>query len=334
VTIARGDIWGWVLLAGYCGWWVIYMAFSTVYDSLSKWRNSWKPCVHGVRGGRGRGLCEQCICDRNIADLEAELKAQIALETGRRNKAADALQHREWLRVNKTFVPRLEELRELTPQGFEDQIAQMFRRLGYEVEQTPYTNDRGRDGLLRKGGELFLYECKRYGDRSSSGRPDLQKFHSAIITDGAKGGLFITTGTFTSEAVEFAASVPIINLIDSTRLLHLLIKSESNRSGDEYETMCRQCGETVCHRLRTPQSQRCPNAHLVGPSLIIGMLLPSSPRLPPPCPKCGKPMRLIRRRTGNFWGCSLYPKCRYTRSVKRSRPSDELVHKSIAALLE
>jgi Restriction endonuclease len=195
VTIARGDIWLWVLLLlGFGGWLIIYIPFSIVYDALSKWRNSWKPCVHGVRGGRERGLCEQCISDRSIAELEAELKAQIALETKQRNEAADALQDREGLRLIKTFVPRLEELRELTPQGFEDQIAQMFRRLGYEVEQTPYTNDRGRDGLLRKGGELFLYECKRYGDRSASGRPDLQKFHSAIITDGAKGGLLSLLG--------------------------------------------------------------------------------------------------------------------------------------------
>lgn len=34
------------------------------------------------------------------------------------------------------------------------------------------------------------------------------------------------------------------------------------------------------------------------------------------CPKCGEPMRKRNGRYGNFWGCSTYPKCKGTRSVK------------------
>ena len=33
----------------------------------------------------------------------------------------------------------------------------MFGRLGYEVKQTPYTKDGGRDGILKKDGKKYLY---------------------------------------------------------------------------------------------------------------------------------------------------------------------------------
>lgn len=34
------------------------------------------------------------------------------------------------------------------------------------------------------------------------------------------------------------------------------------------------------------------------------------------CPKCGKPMRLRSGRYGEFWGCSGYPRCRYTENAR------------------
>lgn len=33
----------------------------------------------------------------------------------------------------------------------------------------------------------------------------------------------------------------------------------------------------------------------------------------PSCPKCGSPMKLRQGKRGEFWGCTMYPKCRGTR---------------------
>lgn len=41
----------------------------------------------------------------------------------------------------------------------------------------------------------------------------------------------------------------------------------------------------------------------------------------PPCPVCGKPLHRRNGRKGPFWGCSGYPKCRYTTDDDNGRPA-------------
>ncbi len=33
------------------------------------------------------------------------------------------------------------------------------------------------------------------------------------------------------------------------------------------------------------------------------------------CPKCGSQLKLRKGQNGSFWGCSNYPKCRYTKQA-------------------
>lgn len=59
-----------------------------------------------------------------------------------------------------------------------------------------------------------------------SGRPELQKFHSAIVTDHAERGKFVTTSGFSLAAREYvtANNLPI-DLIDGPQLLQLFAAS-------------------------------------------------------------------------------------------------------------
>ncbi len=34
------------------------------------------------------------------------------------------------------------------------------------------------------------------------------------------------------------------------------------------------------------------------------------------CPKCGRPLKMRKGKYGDFWGCTGYPECRYTKNVK------------------
>jgi hypothetical protein len=152
----------------------------------------------------------------------------------------------------------------------------MFERLGYEVEQTPYRNDHGRDAILTKDGKKFLVECKRYGKDTTVGRPDLQKFHSAITTDGAVSGFFVTSNRFTSDAREFCSNPPI-KLIDANQLVRMMFESKPTAGDDDtYRSMCHQCEEIVNHRLRAPRSVRCRNGHEVVPTLTLELVLSAS----------------------------------------------------------
>ena len=58
------------------------------------------------------------------------------------------------------------------------------------------------------------------------GRPEIQKFVGALAGQGASKGLFITTATFTKEAVNYAdkQSAAKIVLVDGRQLTRLMIE--------------------------------------------------------------------------------------------------------------
>src|SRR5260221_1908471 len=271
------------------------MASIAVAGFFEWYHKTWPMCPHGVRGGKTRSRCEKCIQEQKLIErnlhlekLNEALKQEILRET-------NSLREREWRRLASSLVPSLDELRRLSWQRFEDEIARMFERMGYSVEQTPPTNDGGRDAILIKNGEKYLLECEKYKAGGQSGRPDLQKFHSAIMTDTATSGFFVTAGAFTKDAIEWVAKVNApIKLIDGQELVKRMFKSKPAASDDDsYQSMCRTCGETVNHRLRAPQDVRCPKGHVVQPALKLGQLLANGPNIQPICMRCGAAMRLV-----------------------------------------
>lgn len=114
----------------------------------------------------------------------------------------------------------LSVLREMDPFEFEQYVASIFRCVGYECEVTKRTGDGGKDIILRRDNELRLVECKRY-TTTKVGRPDIQKFHSAIMECNAQEGFFITTGEFSRQALECASDKPI-QTFNGERLLSLI----------------------------------------------------------------------------------------------------------------
>jgi HJR/Mrr/RecB family endonuclease len=110
---------------------------------------------------------------------------------------------------------------------FEHFIAKVFSLKGYEANVTPPSGDGGKDVILKKNGQLTVVECKRYNSPKVT-RPDVQKFHSAIIDMNAIEGYFVTTGQFTKPATEYVTNKPI-HLIDLPKLLDVIdeIKGES-----------------------------------------------------------------------------------------------------------
>lgn len=258
----------------------IFWVTAIIVDKIVNYYDAWKrrhDCAHGVRG-----QCAKCD-DEKAAEQRAE---RVAAEAAQRRQLVDSLRPaREQLesvevaRLRETIVPSIAELRKLSPYQFEDEMARVFERLGYSVEQTPYANDHGRDAILMKDGEKFLLECKKYGDRGSSGRPDLQKFHSAIISDKAKGGFFVTSGGFSEGALKFAPTANI-DLIDAHELPRLMFKSLNSASQDDsYSSMCRECGDVVQHHIRSPEANTtCRKGHTVPATLSIDDIFSSRRR--------------------------------------------------------
>ncbi|MBV8267257.1 MAG: restriction endonuclease [Planctomycetaceae bacterium] len=115
---------------------------------------------------------------------------------------------------------KLAQLNTLTPEGFEEFIAELFEALGYDVECVGGTGDEGADLRVRRDGLRAIVQCK-YHRKGVVGSPELQKFLGTIHHTRSHKGFFVTTRTFTLAAEKFVAEHPI-ELIDGPRLVELV----------------------------------------------------------------------------------------------------------------
>ena len=121
----------------------------------------------------------------------------------------------------------LQTLFNLSPQAFERLIQRLLRESGFiQVEVTGKSGDGGIDGIgiAQVVGFLsfkVLFQCKRY--QSAINSSQVRDFRGAMQGRTDKG-LFITTGTFTRDAIKEATrdGVPPIDLIDGNELVKRL----------------------------------------------------------------------------------------------------------------
>ncbi|HEU5116083.1 MAG TPA: restriction endonuclease [Isosphaeraceae bacterium] len=153
-------------------------------------------------------------------DADERLLAESRLESIRQ----EILLARERVERQKDQARRadlkLAQLGSLTPEGFEEFVAEMFEALGYEVERTGGSGDEGADLRVQRAGLLGIVQCK-YHSRGVVGSPDLQKFLGSIQHTRSHKGFFVSTRTFSLAAEKFAAEHPI-ELIDGPRLVELV----------------------------------------------------------------------------------------------------------------
>jgi restriction system protein len=114
-----------------------------------------------------------------------------------------------------------ETLRALSWQDFERLVGEAYRRQGYVVEEVGgATPDGGIDLLLHRRGSKVVVQCKRW--RSVKvGVAQIREFYGAMVADKAERGIFVSSGTFTPDAIDFARGKPL-ELVDGTRLATLV----------------------------------------------------------------------------------------------------------------
>lgn len=121
----------------------------------------------------------------------------------------------------------LKELRKMPHRQFEYYVCNLFRLIGYDAHVTPPTGDGGKDIMIYEDNCFAIAECKRYSFTNKVTRPDIQKFHSAIIDCKAEKGYFITTGEFTLQAKNYALDKPII-LVNGEKLIEMIEDATTN----------------------------------------------------------------------------------------------------------
>ena len=249
--------------------WPLTICILIVID-LSIWLRENKKvpkCEHGIRRGKeisrstNKLRCPKC---QQIAEQQAEERTKkLKLQESINARYNHLLEQAENRRRNAIQADK-EKIKSLSPKAFEDLTAALFRRMGYKVKQTPYSNDGGKDAFAEKNGIQYLIECKHYKEDAKISRPLLQKLYAAMNENHIQHGIYVATCSYTQTAIEYGQQFHI-ELIDISRLLSLLRKYYNPQTDERYEICCKECGEIVTFKLfDDTESKMCSRGHVVA----------------------------------------------------------------------
>ncbi|MDB5907795.1 MAG: hypothetical protein JWP34_1909 [Massilia sp.] len=179
----------------------------------------------------------------------------------------------------------VEALRALEWKRFELLCARYYDAVGFKSETLRCGADGGIDVKLFKtdpSKPLAVVQCKAW-NMSSVGVKEVRELLGVMTHEKVGRGVFITTATYTKDALSFAAENPI-QLLD---------------------------GDGFVRKLR--QLPKADQDNLLGFAFDGDYETPT-------CPSCGIKMTRRDSKRGPFWGCSQYPRCKITFAIKIARP--------------
>ena len=125
----------------------------------------------------------------------------------------------------------LDQVKSASPSFFERLVVELLVRMGYggtlrdAGQAVGKSGDGGIDGIIKEdrlGLDVIYIQAKRWD--STVGRPEIQKFAGALQGHRARKGVFITTSSFSSDALEFVSRIDSkIVLIDGAALAKHMI---------------------------------------------------------------------------------------------------------------
>jgi restriction system protein len=124
----------------------------------------------------------------------------------------------------------LSQIKSSPPEFLERVVVDLVVRMGYggsrkdAGEALGRSGDEGIDGIIKEdplGLDIIYLQAKRW--EGTVGRPEIQKFAGALQGQRARKGIFITTSTFSADALEYTSRIDTkIILIDGPRLSKLM----------------------------------------------------------------------------------------------------------------
>jgi restriction system protein len=123
------------------------------------------------------------------------------------------------------------QIKNSSPDFFERLVVELLVRMGYggSIKEAGKaigrSGDEGIDGTIKEdvlGLDVIYIQAKKWD--GAVGRPEIQKFAGALQGQRARKGIFITTGSFSRDALEFSSRIDSkIVLIDGKKLVDLLV---------------------------------------------------------------------------------------------------------------
>jgi len=115
----------------------------------------------------------------------------------------------------------------LGPRQFEELVAELLSKQGFDVATTASTRDGGKDIIVRcstaLGDQVYYVECKRYAPDRPVGVSLVRELYGVVQSERVTGGILATTSYFSSDAVTFQSRVPFqLSLRDKSDITHWL----------------------------------------------------------------------------------------------------------------
>jgi len=179
--------------------------------------------------------------------------------------------HAAPLTLNRELISSLEWRR------FEILVTLYFHKAGYDPKRTRTGADGGVDIELYRHGEsqpFAVVQCKAWNSYKVGVKP-VRELYGVMAAQGVPLGYFVTSGDFTTEALEFAAGKKL-TLVSGSYLLKKL-------------------GEL-------PPDARA----------FILSEVTEGDYTTPTCPRCDTKMVMRKGPNGGFWGCRAFPYCKST----------------------
>jgi len=128
----------------------------------------------------------------------------------------------------------LDQIKACSPNFFEFLVVDLLLAIGYggsrkeAGEVVGQSGDGGIDGIIKEdrlGLDVIYIQAKRW--EGTVGRPEIQKFVGALQGKQARKGIFLTTSSFSKEAVEYVQIIDSkVILIDGQMLAKLMIEND------------------------------------------------------------------------------------------------------------
>lgn len=175
----------------------------------------------------------------------------------------------------KVKKSKIKDVDSMTGIQFEYFLKLIYTQQGYKVQTTKVTGDYGADLVMTNGDKKIVVQAKRYNKRV--GIKAIQEVVSSIAYYKANEGWAVTNNEFTDAAIKLAKSNGI-KIIERTELINMISQLDSKETAASLE-----------------------QTHSVVTKMV--------------CEKCGSEIVLRKGKRGEFYGCSNFPKCRYTKNL-------------------
>lgn len=159
---------------------------------------------------------------------------------------------------------------------FEKYLGYVFKAQGYKVAVTKASGDYGADLVIQKANRKIVVQAKRYS--KNVGIKAVQEAQAAIAHYSASEAWVVTNRDYTSAAYDLAKSNNV-RLINRDELVEMILNL---------------------------------NPKAVPTAKVF---IASTPKDQLVCPKCAGKLVLRNGSKGEFYGCSAFPRCRYTQDI-------------------